>query len=94
MEQEELNNQVAEQNMKTGFGAGANMTFTDYQKWLADMRQGEQQDESQALSDARTKGFVTRGFGSDSILRKMIGIKMMNNGMIDNNLLGYFMYRS
>ena len=94
MEEENIQDQIAKTEKITGFGSGASQTFEEYQKGLKDMHLQTEQTEEEALSDARTKSFMSRAVGQDSILKKMVGLKLMNNGILDPSLAGYYLYRS
>lgn len=93
--EKEIQQQVQDIKRTTGFGANKAMTFNEYQKWLAEMNQqnemSDDQKQQMALSDARTKDFVMRGFSTDRVLKKAIGANMMTTGIIDPKLMGYFL---
>lgn len=63
------------------------MDYKEYKSWLTGLNStGNQPPEFNAESDARVKKFVVDSYSSDSILRKMIGLKFLADGVIDDSL--------
>ena len=61
--------------------------YKQYRTWLTGINStGNQPPEFNAESDARIKKFVTDTYSSDSVLRKMIGLKFLTDHVIDENL--------
>ena len=60
--------------------------YKQYRSWLQGINSTGNQPEFNAESDARIKKFVTDTYSSDPILRKMIGLKFLADGVIDENL--------
>lgn len=54
--------------------------------WNSQGNQPPAQTEEQIQSDKRVKGYITNAVESDDILRKIIGLSLINNGMIDEGL--------
>ena len=60
--------------------------YQNYKSWLQGINSTGSQPEFNAESDARVKKFVRGAYSSDSILRKMIGLKFLSDNVIDENL--------
>lgn len=60
--------------------------YKQYRSWLTGLNAGSQQPQFNAESDARIKKFVVESYASDPILRKMIGLKFLTEGVIDDSL--------
>lgn len=63
--------------------------YKQYRTWLEGVNStGNQLEQTpeMAASDARVKKFVTDTYSSDPILRKMIGLKFLTDGVIDESL--------
>lgn len=61
--------------------------YKQYRSWLEGLNStGNQPPEFNAESDARVKKFVVDSYSSDPILRKMIGLKFLADGVIDDSL--------
>lgn len=62
------------------------MNWQEYKEFLKD-KHVETEDTP---SDKYVKQYVSSAFGSDEILSKMIGLKMLNNGILDKNLCNVY----
>lgn len=62
------------------------MNWQEYKEFLKD-KQVETEDTP---SDKYVNQYVSSVFGSDEILSKMIGLKMLNNGILDKNLCNVY----
>ena len=62
------------------------MDYQNYKTWLTGLNSTGNQPEFNAESDMRVKKFVTDTYSSDPILRKMIGLKFLTDGVIDDSL--------
>lgn len=60
--------------------------YKQYKTWLTGINSTGTQPTFNAESDARVKKFVVDSYSSDPILRKMIGLKFLTDGVIDENL--------
>lgn len=60
------------------------MNYKLYNEWRKANTMNKNSDYQ--ASDLRAKNFL-RGIAEDDIVKKMIGIKMLNEGIIDNNLM-------
>lgn len=60
--------------------------YQNYKSWLQGINSTGNQPEFHSESDARVKKFVVDSYSSDPILRKMIGLKFLTDGVIDENL--------
>lgn len=60
--------------------------YKEYRSWLQGINSTGEQPQFNAESDARVKKFVIDSYSSDPILRKMIGLKFLTDGVIDDSL--------
>lgn len=60
--------------------------YKQYRSWLQGINSTGNQPEFNAESDMRVKKFVVDTYSSDPILRKMIGLKFLADGVIDDSL--------
>ena len=60
--------------------------YKQYRSWLQGINSTGNEPEFNAESDARIKKFVTDTYSSDSVLRKMIGLKFLTDHVIDDSL--------
>lgn len=64
----------------------APMDYGQYKEWSNDVNSKGKQPTFDAVSDARLKRYVVDTISSDNILKKMIGLNFISNGIIDKNL--------
>lgn len=73
--------------------------YQNYRAWLTGInsinqpQQTEQEKEARLQSDARIKGYITSAL-DDNVLSKMLGISLISNGIIPEDLATlYFIKR-
>lgn len=62
------------------------MQYDEYKEWSNKVNSTGKQPEFDAVSDARVKRYLINTVESDNILKKMIGLGLLNDGIIDKNL--------
>lgn len=59
------------------------MCYTKYNAWR---KKVTNDDNDYVASDARAKAYLTE-LAKDDVARKMLGLRMLNDGIIDKNLM-------
>lgn len=67
--------------------------YQTYKSWLQGINSTGNQPEFNAESDARVKKFVTTTIGGDDILRKMMMLNFVANGIIDSSLADIYIMK-
>ena len=61
------------------------MDYQNYKTWLTGLNSKGEQPQFNAESDARVKKFVVDSVGGDDILRKMMMLNFITDGIIDKS---------
>ena len=67
--------------------------YQNYKSWLQGINSTGSQPEFNAESDARVKKFVTTTIGGDDILRKMMMLNFVTDGIIDKSLADIYIMK-
>lgn len=67
--------------------------YKQYRTWLTGLNAGSQPPEFNAESDARIKKFVVDSVGGDDILRKMMMLNFITDGIIDKEIANLYALR-
>ena len=62
------------------------MDYQNYKTWLTGLNSKGEQPQFNAESDARVKKFVVDSVGGDDILRKIMMLNFISDGIIDKSL--------
>ncbi len=69
------------------------MDYQNYKTWLTGLNSTGNQPEFNAESDARVKKFVVDSVGGDDILRKMMMLNFITDGIIDKSLADIYIMK-
>ena len=69
------------------------MDYQNYKTWLTGLNSTGNQPEFNAESDARVKKFVVDSVGGDDILRKMMMLNFISDGIIDKSLADIYIMK-
>lgn len=67
--------------------------YQNYKSWLQGINSTGNKPEFNAESDARVKKFVTTTIGGDDILRKMMMLNFVTDGIIDKSLADIYIMK-
>lgn len=67
--------------------------YQTYKSWLQGINSTGNKPEFNAESDARVKKFVTTTIGGDDILRKMMMLNFVTDGIIDKSLADIYIMK-
>ncbi|MBQ2173736.1 MAG: hypothetical protein II453_01300, partial [Alphaproteobacteria bacterium] len=65
----------------------------NYKTWLTGLNSKGEQPQFNAESDARVKKFVVDSVGGDDILRKMMMLNFITDGIIDKSLADIYIMK-
>ncbi|MBQ2204791.1 MAG: hypothetical protein II411_02715 [Lachnospiraceae bacterium] len=69
------------------------MDYQNYKTWLTGLNSKGEQPQFNAESDARVKKFVVDSVGGDDILRKMMMLNFITDGIIDKSLADIYIMK-
>lgn len=69
------------------------MDYQNYKTWLTGVNSKGEQPQFNAESDARVKKFVVDSVGGDDILRKMVMLNFVTDGIIDKSLADIYIMK-
>lgn len=69
------------------------MDYQNYKSWLTGINSTGNQPEFNAESDARVKKFVVDSVGGDDILRKIMMLNFISDGIIDKSLADIYIMK-
>ena len=69
------------------------MDYQNYKTWLTGLNSKGEQPQFNAESDARVKKFVVDSVGGDDILRKIMMLNFVTDGIIDKSLADVYIMR-
>lgn len=69
------------------------MDYQNYKTWLTGLNSTGEQPQFNAESDARVKKFVVDSVGGDDILRKMMMLNFITDGIIDKSLADIYIMK-
>ena len=69
------------------------MDYQNYKTWLTGLNSTGEQPQFNAESDARVKKFVVDSVGGDDILRKMMMLNFVTDGIIDKSLADIYIMK-
>ena len=67
--------------------------YKEYRSWLQGINSTGEQPQFNAESDERVKNFVTTTIGGDDILRKMMMLNFVTDGIIDKSLADIYIMK-
>ena len=69
------------------------MDYQNYKTWLTGLNSTGEQPQFNAESDARVKKFFVDSVGGDDILRKMMMLNFVTDGIIDKSLADIYIMK-
>lgn len=71
----------------------SNNKYSKYKEWLNNINSTGKQIESDTVSDERVKRFIVDSVGNDDILRKIMMLNFISDGIIDKSLADIYILK-
>lgn len=70
-----------------------NNNYSQYKEWINGVNSTGKQIEPDMISDERVKKFITNSVDGDDILRKIMMLNFVSNGIIDKSLADIYILK-
>ncbi len=81
------------ENNKQFLQPDSNNNYSQYKEWVNGVNSTGKQIEPDAVSDERVKKFITNSVDGDDILRKIMMLNFVSNGIIDKGLADIYILK-
>lgn len=81
------------ENNKQFLQPDSNNNYSQYKEWINGVNSTGKQIEPDTVSDERVKKFITNSVDGDDILRKIMMLNFVSNGIIDKSLADIYILK-